>query len=54
MQHDSSRIFRIGSILAGNTCVFAHDIQGGTLGRICGTFDVSAVHIGTYRLAGLV
>lgn len=54
VQHDASRVYRVVGLLAGNTCVFADQIEAGTLGGICARYEVSAMHIGTYKLASLV
>lgn len=54
MQFDSSRFHRIVSLLAGNTCVFAEIADCESLRRLCADAEVSAIHLGVYKLTSLV
>ncbi|WP_020179850.1 fatty acid--CoA ligase family protein [Methylopila sp. M107] len=50
---DSSRGYRIHALLAGLPAVFApRDLR--RIGAVCAQFDVTQIHIGTYRLASLL
>jgi acyl-CoA synthetase (AMP-forming)/AMP-acid ligase II len=54
MEFDSSRFYRICSLLAGNTGVFSPNLDLATLGDLCEHAEVSEIHIGTYKLSSLV
>jgi acyl-CoA synthetase (AMP-forming)/AMP-acid ligase II len=54
MEFDSTRIHRICSLIAGNTCVMAQPLATGELPQLCADADVTEVHLGTFKLAELV
>ncbi len=54
IEFDAHRLHRICSLLAGNTCVFARDVNFLSLGSLCERARVSIIHMGTYKLASLV
>ncbi len=54
MEFDSTRAYRMCALMAGATCVFIRRLHPQALGDLCARADVTGVHIGAYKLAGLV
>jgi acyl-coenzyme A synthetase/AMP-(fatty) acid ligase len=54
IEFDAHRLNRIGSLLAGNTCIFLRDLSLQRLAAVCERARVSIIHLGAYKLASLV
>jgi long-chain acyl-CoA synthetase len=54
MDFDSSKIYRIAAILAGNSCMFLDGLMPDRLARFCAEANVSEVQMGPEKLKGLV
>ena len=54
IEFDSHRIDRMGSLLAGHSCVFMPDKDIGNLAGVCAGAKVTTVRMGPYKLASLV
>ena len=54
VEFDSSRHYRICSLVAGTTSVFLDTLRADTLGAFCADAKVTEIHIGTYKLASLL
>ena len=54
IEYDSTRIYRVMSLLAGRRAAFLPIVSMATLGAFCARIGVTEIHIGTYRLASLL
>jgi long-chain acyl-CoA synthetase len=54
IEFDAHRLHRTYSLLAGNTCVFLHQLTIQNLIALCERVTVSVVHLGAYKLAALL
>jgi long-chain acyl-CoA synthetase len=54
VEFDAHRLHRICSLIAGNTCVFLHHVDLGSIAALCERASVSIVHMGAYKLGSLV
>lgn len=53
IEFDATRVQRIGSLLAGNTCVFGRIDRPAELAALCSRAGVTVIQLGAYGLTGL-
>jgi acyl-coenzyme A synthetase/AMP-(fatty) acid ligase len=53
IEFDAHRLQRICALLAGNTCVFARDLNPSSIVALCANAEVSLIHLNAYKLASL-
>ena len=53
IEFDAHRLHRICALLAGNTCVFARDLNPSSIAALCAKAEVSLIHLNAYKLASL-
>lgn len=54
IEFDAHRLHRIGSLIAGHSCVFLRQVDLQSLIAVCERAAVSIIHMGAYKLASLV
>ena len=54
IEFDADRLTRIGSLIAGNSCIFLRDVNLANIIDLCERAQVSALHMGRYKLASLL